>query len=176
VVFAAALYVTVPEPETVAQVNFSQASLLMGVQEQAGPPFTVRVPDPPLGGTVPEVGVRLMLQLEPDCVMVKTWPLTVIVPVRGVAPGFAETVNARVALLEPEAADVIWIHPTLLTAVQGQVAAMSSEPTVRAAGTFNVLLPSASVQPTEDWVTRKICLPIRMVPVRMVDPVFSRTV
>ena len=169
------MYVIVPDPETAAHVNFSQASLLDGVQEHAGPPLTVRVPDPPLGGTVPDAGVRLMLQLEPDCVTVNTCPLIAIVPTRCAGPGLAETVNASVALLLPERAEVICIQPTLLIARHAQVAVISSDPTVRAAGTVNAFVASATLHPTEDCVMRKICFPIRIVPERLVDPVFSST-
>ena len=56
----------------------------------------------------------------PDCVMVKVWPVTVMVPVRWLVSVLAATVKLTVSLPVPLTPDVMMIQGALLVAIHVQ--------------------------------------------------------
>jgi len=68
-----------------------QAALLAAVQLQPAATVTGTTPVDAVAPTSTATGEIVGVQLAPDWVSVKVFPAIVIVPVRGVVPGFAAT-------------------------------------------------------------------------------------
>jgi hypothetical protein len=118
-VFAATENCVTPSPLPLApEVMVIHVALLAAVHAQPVAVVTLTEPDPPLAGTLCEVGLRVNEQPE-LCVTVNVWPAMVNVPVR-CGPVLAATENCVEPLPVPLAPVVIVIQVALLAPVQAQ--------------------------------------------------------
>jgi len=122
--FATIVNVTLPLPLPLAPpVIVIQVSDVLAVQAQPGPAVTATaVPAPAVAGADWLVGLIEYAQ-GAACVMVCTWPPTVIVPVRA-APVLAATLYVKVPLPLPVAPAVMLIQVSDRVAVHAHPAAV----------------------------------------------------
>src|SRR5688572_2840635 len=102
---AAAAYVALPFPLPVAPaVIDSHGAFAAAVHAQSvAPAVTTTFPEPPVGPTVPDVGVAARLHATPACVTVTVCPATVSVPIRCALLAFAGAAYVTAPLPAPEA-------------------------------------------------------------------------
>jgi hypothetical protein len=120
-VYESALTVTVPPPEPAAPaVMLSQVSVVAAAHVQPIGAVTVTSVFPPAAENVCAPGEIVCVQGTPSCVALNVLPAIVIVPLRGVMPGFAVAFKVTLPLPEPLDPAVIVIHEALLVAPQVQ--------------------------------------------------------
>jgi hypothetical protein len=108
VVFAAAVYVTVPLPTPFAGDAVSHVALLVAAQAHPPVVVTVNVPVPPAALIDARLGVKVKVQDEvPACTTATVWPPIVIVPVRELGVVFAAAVYVTVPVPVPPPGDTV---------------------------------------------------------------------
>lgn len=153
---AAADRLTAPLPDPVPpELIVSQLALLDAVHEQAPGAVTLTDSCPPFAPTDCVAGKAVYVHVSAACEIVTVWPATVSVAERTLVVAFAATEYPTGPLPDPDAPDVIVIHPAFEAAIHAQPvpADTETEPVAPADTTDCVVGVTEKLQ---GWVNAKV--------------------
>jgi hypothetical protein len=171
--------VTLPLPEPAAPaVIESQESLLVAVHVQPFGAVTATSLLPPAAAKAVAPGEIVSVQGTPSCVALKVLPAIVIVPLRGVLPGFAAAFNVTLPLPDPLEPAMTVIHEAWLVAPQVHPASAVTATVLDSPSGAKSFEPGAivSVQLTPAWLALKVWPAIVIVPEREEELVLAAAV